>query len=231
MAKNSKTESSETEDSKKHTREEGRPADEQAISDEAEREDEEEDEEEQDEWDDEPRQEAARQPAKSRRFRLRNWLLLGGAVAVVVFFVLNTESGPDVDPGDVLDANITLVTADRNDLDCLAAEGVDAYKCGFATEKTPRAVEERLKLRPFLTLDRQLYLVPGLFLEPAIEARYKAEPPDKPRTQLKRFTAKCKVKIVGELDNVRLRWSPGGQWEPRADDVRVATVSGCGIDG
>jgi hypothetical protein len=208
-----------------------------------------EDEEEEDEWDDadedeeeeddedeeeerSPRSKARRDAARPRRsFRLRNWLFLAGAVALVGVLFLNTESAPKVEPGDVVDANITLVTADRKDLDCVASEGLKGYRCGFSNEKTPRTVDEKHRLRPYLTLDRELYLIPGLFLEPAIQGRYKTEPPDKPRDKLKRFTAKCKVKVIGELDNVRLRWSPGGSWTPKSNDVRVATVSGCGIDG
>ena len=204
----------------------------------------EEDDEEEDEWDDdeedeeedgeeeEPRAGAGREAARPRRsFRLRNWLFLAGAVALVGALFWNTESATETEPGDVVDANITLVTADREDLDCMAAKGVKGYQCGFSSEKKPRTVDEKHKLRPYLTLDRELYLVPGLFLEPAIEGRYKTEPPNKPRNQLKRFTAKCKVKIVGKLSGVRLRWSPGTPWTPKSDDVRVATISNCGIEG
>jgi hypothetical protein len=202
-----------------------------------------EEEEEEDEWDDDdddddddeeqsPGSEARRDAARPRRsFRLRNWLFLAGAVALVAVLFLNTESGPQAEPGDVVDANITLITADRKDLDCAATEGLKGYRCGFSDEKTPRTVDEKHRLRSYLTLDRELYLIPGLFLEPAIEGRYKTEPPDKPRNQLRRFTAKCKVKIVGELDDVRLRWSPGAPWTPKSNDVRVATVSACGIEG
>ena len=79
--------------------------------------------------------------------------------------------------------------------------------------------------------DRRLYLIPGLFLEPAIAGRYASEPPTgKTRNQLKRFTAKCKIQIVGELDGVKLRWSPGGPWEA-PKKFPVATVSGCKIEG
>ena len=39
-------------------------------------------------------------------------------------------------------------------------------------------------------------------------------PPSKPRGELKRFTAKCTIKVIGELDAVKLRWSPDGAWEP-----------------
>jgi hypothetical protein len=132
--------------------------------------------------------------------------------------------------GGSSDADLTLVTADRNDLDCVAAKGVQKYECGFSDEQTARQIGEREKLRPFMTLDRQLYLIPGLFLEPAISKRSDSEPPNKPRDQLKRFTAKCRLKVIGEIDGVKLRWAPGRPWEaPRK--IPVATASGCNIQG
>jgi hypothetical protein len=169
------------------------------------------------------------------RSRVKIWIAVGLVVAVAGFLLLRREPTPESDApaaavGSVAQADITLVTADRNDLDCLAEKGLGAYQCGFVDETTPRQVEERDKLRPFLTVDRHLYLVPGLFLEPAIAERFKAEPPTKPRDQLKRFTAKCKAKVAGELDSVKLRWSPTGSWEP-PKKLTVATVSECKIEG
>jgi len=186
-----------------------------------------------DDEDDEPRSNARSRAVSLWGLRLRTWVLLGGVVAIVTYYLIsNREPRPAApEAGDVVNADITLVTADRNDLDCMAARGIRSYKCGFSNEKTRNTVDERHRLRPFMTLDRTLTLVPGLFLEPAIQARFKAEPPDKPRDQLKRFTAKCKVKIVGELDGVRLRWRPGASWESRLDNVRVGTVSGCRVEG
>ena len=164
-------------------------------------------------------------------FRLRNLLIAAVAVALLASVALTHRHEKSERAGEVLDADITLVTADRKDLDCVASDEVEGYGCGYSDEKTARKLDESKKLRPYMTLDRQMYLIPGLFLEPAIAARYKSEPPDKPRDQLRRFTAKCKVKIVGKLDAVRLRWSPGAPWTPKSDNVRVGTVSGCGIEG
>jgi hypothetical protein len=169
------------------------------------------------------------------RSRVKIWIGVGVIVAIAGFLLLRRGPTPESDApiakvGTVVPADITLLTADRNDLDCLAEKGVGAYQCGFVDETTPRQVEERDRLRPFVTLDRHLYLIPGLFLEPAIAERFKTEPPTKPRDQLKRFTAKCKAKVAGELDSVQLRWSPTGTWEP-AKKFTVATVSECKIDG
>ncbi len=168
------------------------------------------------------------------------WWPVGAALGlglVVLMLVRNTTVANDGDPeapapvasvGATFEGDITLVTADRNDLDCSARAGVGAYQCAFSDDRTARTVEERSKLRPFMTIDRRLLLIPGLFFEPAIEGRYKTEPPNKPRTQLKRFSAKCEIKVVGLLDDVKARWAPDGEWEA-SGKVPVATVSGCQI--
>jgi hypothetical protein len=128
------------------------------------------------------------------------------------------------------EANITLVTADRNDLDCAAKEGIQGFSCGFSNELVAVPGDERSKLKPFYTVERQLILVPGLFLEPAIRARYQSELPNQPRERLKRFTANCQLRLIGTLRGVRTRWLANGEWTP-AEDIEVGTISKCTIDG
>jgi hypothetical protein len=171
----------------------------------------------------------------SAQGRTKLWLAIGIGVVVVGLFVWkrgsNTDNGPPLPAvGSAVTGDLTLVTADRNELECAAAKGVQNYQCGFADEKQTRPVQENNKLRPFMTVDRHLYLIPGLFLDPAISQRYNAEPANRPRNELKRFTAKCMIKVVDQLDGVKLRWAPGGTWEP-AKKFAVATVSDCKIDG
>jgi hypothetical protein len=164
-------------------------------------------------------------------FRVRNLVIAAVAVALLASVALTHRREKSERAGEVLDADITLVTADRNDLDCVSSEEVDGYACGYSDEKTARKIDESKKLRPYMTLDRQMYLIPGLFLESAIAERYKTEPPAKPRDQLRRFTAKCKVTILDEIDGVRVRWTQNGPWQPSANDVPVATVSQCRVEG
>jgi hypothetical protein len=199
------------------------------------------DEEERDERDDEDSEEedaaeesgsgASSESSGLGLFRPRNLLIAAVAVALLASVALTHRHEKSERAGEVLDADITLVTADRKDLDCVASEEVDGYACGYSDEKTARKLDESNKLRPYMTLDRQMYLIPGLFLEPAIAARYKSEAPDKPRDQLRRFTAKCKVTIVDEIDGVRVRWAQNGPWQPSANDVPVATISQCRVEG
>ncbi|HJX62571.1 MAG TPA: hypothetical protein VJ860_01310 [Polyangia bacterium] len=127
-------------------------------------------------------------------------------------------------------ADITLVTSDRTDVACVSQKGFQSYHCGFSTEIVNWQGDEQNKLAPYYTLDRHLYLIPGLFLEPAILARYQSEPPNKPREQLRRFTAHCQIKIIGKLAGVRTHWVVNTAWG-NPEDIEVGTVSGCKIDG
>ena len=81
----------------------------------------------------------------------------------------------------VSSADITLVTADRADLDCASPEGIEGFRCGFANETTRVEIKEQNRLQPVYTRNHRLLLVPGVFAEPAIRARYQSEVPGKPR--------------------------------------------------
>jgi hypothetical protein len=127
-------------------------------------------------------------------------------------------------------ADITLITSDSTDVDCSAATGIGAYRCGFSDENMPWHGDEQNKLRPFYTTDRHLYLIPGLFLQPSLQERLKSELTDKPRELLKRFTAKCNLKIVGKVGGVRVRWLASAAWS-NPEEVEVATVADCKVEG
>ena len=176
------------------------------------------------------------QGANPARRQMKVWIAIGVGVVIAVLLVMKGGTGsqsngpPLAAVGSTVTGDLTLVNADRNELDCMAANGLKDYQCGFIDEKQTRQLQENNKLRPFMTVDRQLYLIPGLFLEPSIAQRYNSEPANKPRGELKRFTAKCTIKVVGELAGVKLRWAPDGAWEP-AKKFSVATVSGCKIEG
>ena len=177
-------------------------------------------------------QNAGETPNTSRR---RVFIGLGVGALVIIGAALAMQRTPG-DPGatatagSTVAADITLITSDRADVDCSAAAGVDAYRCGFTDENMPWHGDEKNTLKPFYTTDRHLYLIPGLFLQPALEARFKAEPPDKPRDLLKRFTAKCNLKIAGKVGGVRVRWLSTGAWS-NPEEIDVATVIDCKVEG
>jgi hypothetical protein len=164
--------------------------------------------------------------------RKRVFIGLGVAAVVIVGAALAMQRTPQEPstPGSTVSAEITLITSDRADVDCSAAAGIDKYKCGFSDENMAWNGDEKDKLKPYYTTDRHLYLIPGLFTQPALQERYKSEPPDKPRDLLKRFTAKCNLKILGKVGGVKVRWLANGTWG-NPEEVEAATVVDCKVEG
>ncbi len=128
------------------------------------------------------------------------------------------------------EATITLVSTDRSDLQCAASGNVKGFVCGFTADLVAAPRNEGITLQPVYTSEHHLFLVAGLFLDPAIQARFRTEPTDKPREQLKRFSAKCDLRVIGAMPGTRTRWLPHGEWTP-AEDAEVALISNCKIDG
>lgn len=128
---------------------------------------------------------------------------------------------PSMYPGAEIDAPITLVTADKQDLTCAWQDSADGYHCAYQTpdqawpdfnDKDPGA--RKMLLAPYKTIDDILFLIPGMFEDPAVDERYRDEPPGKkPRDKLERFTAQCKLKLLREVDGVRVKWFQNGDWQ------------------
>ncbi len=129
------------------------------------------------------------------------------------------------------DASITLVTSDRDDLACASEQSFGRYRCEFRAPgvawPNPPAPADRLA--PYYTVDQKLYVIPGLFEQPPLAARYTAEEPHKlPRQQRPRFAATCHLEVVGQVRNLQTRWVKNGDWG-RQEEAPVAIASGCHI--
>jgi hypothetical protein len=175
-------------------------------------------------------EQSAGTPNASRR-RVFIGLGVGAVVIIGAALAMQRTPGAPGSLGGTVAADITLITSDRADVDCSAAAGIAAYRCGFSDENMPWHGDEQNKLKPFYTTDRHLYLIPALFLQPTLQERFKTEPPEgKPRDQLKRFTAKCNLKIAGKVGGVKVRWQTTGAWS-NPEEVEVATVIDCKVEG
>ena len=154
-----------------------------------------------------------------RRTIARSLLLLFGlGLAVVLWNIRGTPSQgePVMKPGAIVHAPITLVTVDRDILVCAMKEGIKGNKCLFSAPGQPAdpVPDADKTLAHVLTTERVLFLVAGLFEQPAVRERYQQEPPQsKSREGLKRFTADCKLKLLGEVD-AQLQWAPDDPWSP-----------------
>lgn len=155
---------------------------------------------------------------EDRESSLQFWVVFAGLVVALVLFNMRGDpasSRPSVmQPGAVVDAPITLITADRNDLACAREGDVDGFACAFTAPGVVRISQTAADrvLAPYMTTQGQLFLVAGLFEQPAVEERFRKEPPEgKKREELRRFTAQCKLRLLSEIE-VRMRWAPQAPW-------------------
>jgi len=134
---------------------------------------------------------------------------------------------------------LTLITADARRLNCAHDQVLEGQHCGFSANKHawPRAPGELADdndydvIQPYRTADTNaLVLVSGVWAQPELALRLHREPPSHYDVKKQaRFVAYCRVRFVGQLDNVALRWDTGGRWqeEPKA---LVAQALSCTLE-
>jgi hypothetical protein len=162
------------------------------------------------------------------RPRRPTWVVLA-AVAVVVLAFWGWRG--HVASRGTIDASINLVTTDRDDLACASEQRFGRYRCEFRAPGVawpdPPAPADRLA--GYYTVDQKLYVIPGLFEQPALAARYASEAQHKlPRDQRPRFAAACQLNVLDHLRDFQTRWLKTGDWGHQ-DEAPVATPSDCHI--
>jgi hypothetical protein len=167
--------------------------------------------------------------AGARLPRRPAWIVV--AASVVVGIALWSWRGSVPGRGSTLEATVNLVTTDRDDLACASARTMDRTRCEFRAPgipwPDPPARAERLAA--YFTTEQQLLVIPGLFEQPAIAARYAAEEPAHlPRDLRRRFVATCRFTLAGELRDFQTRWLRTGGWN-RQDEAWVAVPSDCRV--
>ena len=153
------------------------------------------------------------------------WIAFAG-VAVVVLAVWAWQGHRGGIP-----ASITLVTTDRDDLACASEQRFGRYRCEFRAPGVawpdPPAPADRLV--GYYTVEQKLYVIPGLFEQPALSQRYSSDESRKiPRDQRQRFAAGCQLKVIDRMSNFHTRWLKNGEWGHQ-DEAPVATASDCHI--
>ena len=134
-------------------------------------------------------------------------------------------------PGGHRRLDHALITTDRDDLACASEQRFGRYRCEFRAPGVPwpdpPAPADRLV--GFFTVDQQLYVIPGLFEQPALAARYASDESRKlSPDQRQRFAAACQLNVTGHLRNFQTRWLKTGDWGHQ-DEAPVATASDCRI--
>ena len=143
------------------------------------------------------------------------WLIL--AAAALLGWLLFNLRGHLPGANDVIDAPITLVSSDRDDLGCAADRSFGRYRCEYqaADRRWPTPPAPADQLAAYYSEDRRMFLIPGLFEQPELAARYAQESSTRvPRDSLPRFTAQCKLRLQEKTDRFQLRWLRGEGWYP-----------------
>jgi hypothetical protein len=170
--------------------------------------------------------------------------VIGGVVALLLFALYanwDYANGPKrpaqqrtFSVGQDIDVSITLVSTDAKALACWSAKDVGGRHCEFEspTQKWAKPPAEGRNpaqdlLAPYKTTDDILFLVPGLWLDPALAKRLTIDPPDFAREHM-RFVANCKMHLEGEMDNFGVRWAQQGQWQSQPKAF-IGIISACSL--
>jgi hypothetical protein len=157
------------------------------------------------------------------------WVVVGASL--VVGIGLWSWRGRVPGRGATIQATISLVTTDRDDLACASGETFGQYRCAFRArgKPWPSAPAHADLLAAYYSINQQLLVIPGLFEQPAVAARYAAEEPrGLPRDMRPRFVATCRLELIGQLHHFQTRWLRTGDFNSQ-DEAWVAVPSDCRV--
>lgn len=164
------------------------------------------------------------------------WLVLSAfALAPILWFA----RGHVPVAGDEIDADLTLITADKPDLSCALEGAVGGHRCRYPwppghssphlDANNPIAASP---LQPFLTLNRTMYLIADLFAQPALAQRFARELPDgRPRAAYHRFTAKCRLRLLRQVAGASVQFGSTAAWQPMPPLWVVKPITCSVVDG
>jgi hypothetical protein len=114
---------------------------------------------------------------------------------------------------------ITLIREDDANLACAADATIQDLHCGFRANRTDHGDEDARVLRPYNTVNGELFLGAGLWSSLAAHGRLPAG----------RFTVTCDFEIVGALRSVALRWVRNGAFEASERTLATGVLRECAI--
>lgn len=129
-------------------------------------------------------------------------------------------------PGPMREAmafSITVVPADSVNLDCSSNEQYGSIHCGFDAQGRPQPGPN--PLRPYVTVNRELLLLSGVFEEPRVNQWLQQA---RRMGSEVRVTLNCHGSLLGKVSTIALRWQAGAAWG-KERDVPVAKVSECQV--
>jgi hypothetical protein len=151
-----------------------------------------------------------------------NWLIAVGAIALSTILLVAAR-GHGSNAGARVPISITVIPGDAVNLDCSSNVRFGNVQCNFDARGQPQKVE--LPLRPYVTTNRELWLLSGVFEQSAVhqwllQAQYNGSSA--------RVTVDCQGTLLGTLNTIAVRWLKGAAF---ADEhhVPVASVSDCRV--
>lgn len=192
----------------------------------------------------------------SRFFRRFDWRLQASLVLLVLIGImawdplnnaLNRVFQPKTDPapnpaswtaGSEHTVVVTLITADRDTLSCGDDRRFEDYHCEYNAAKSrvppesgsPQDDNRAHIIQPYRTaVGNHLVFIAGLWNTPEVALRHHQEPPaGKKSNELKRFAASCKLRFLGSMENVWVRWGTTSNWYTEKS-APVAVAESCEI--
>lgn len=159
----------------------------------------------------------------------RKWLIVGlGLVCAVPLWLW--RGGP-TGVGSTIEARLTLISSDKDDLACGAEAEYGGFRCAFLPngEAAAPAPSPERTLAPYMNHQRRLFLIPDLFAAEPLRLRYEADSTQKiPRSRRKRFDAVCQLRLLAQADGVAVRWLKSRKVEG-SQSAWVAIVQTCKI--
>lgn len=133
---------------------------------------------------------------------------------------------------------LTVITMDYERLTCASDKVFGEERCEYQSETKPfpRQPGEPLDdskrhiIQPYRTYpDNKLILVSGVWSHPTIATRVQREPwAGISEHKQARFVAECEIEMLGQFENVKLRWKPGQSWN-KENKAWVAKSTSCRI--
>jgi hypothetical protein len=121
-------------------------------------------------------------------------------------------------------ASLAVAPSDRHALACALDRPIGQRRCAYRSDTgAAPAVEPRDLIQPFVTSEGETLLVAGFFEMPPIATRLVRQYSNA------RFTARCKLRLVEQVKDVRVRLHPAEPWSSPDEPLWMAEPESCRI--
>lgn len=128
--------------------------------------------------------------------------------------------------GDIIHTPFTLLPRDKYVCQCAQPHDRRGHGCRYNLYEGGQVLPSQSPRAgtwiPLWTTDRMLYVVEGVFDQPAVKrvAEQKKKLPKRER----RFVAYCRVKLVEWIEQGKVRFDTKDPWDPQIQNWRVEVV-------